>query len=130
MAKSRPKPAPRRQSIWPIVGTWSFYGGIALCLILGMINVPFAVTALVLGTLGLIVGLLNITNRETLGFLIAGLALNSGASALVVILETVSRGAVSSSILGAILANLTMFIAPAISVVALKALYGYAQYGE
>lgn len=132
MAKMASRPRSEK-SIWPVVGTWSFYGGVALSIIVGLLNVSFGATALILGVLGVLVGLLNITSKESTHFIIAGLALNSGASGLIAVLNSVttqSVGVVTSTALGSILANLTIFISPAIGVVALKALYDLAQYGE
>ncbi len=127
---AKPRPSQYRKSLLPALGAWSFYAVIGFCILFGFVNAPFSSTALVLGLVGVLVGLLNITNKETLGFLIAGIALNSGAGGLIVVLDSVSVGALSASVLGAILGNLTIFISPAIGIVALKALYGYAQYGD
>ncbi len=129
MAKPRSSPRPVK-SFWPVLGTWSFYGGIVLSVLLGLFNVSFGATALLLGLLGVLVGLLNVTNKETIGFLIAGIALNSGATGLVAVFDSVTVGAVSAAVLSVILGNLTIFISPAIGIIALKALYGYAQYGD
>lgn len=101
------------------IGSWAFIIGVALAIIAGLIAIPNA--ALILAILGLIVGFLNITVRETTEFLVASIALILlGAAGL-------SAIAIVGPIIAAILANIAAFVAPAALVVAIKAIYALAK---
>jgi len=74
---------------------------------------------------GLIVGFLNVNHKETHGFLVASIALILiGATDVPELMEVLPG---IGSFLSAILTNLTIFIAPAALVVALKIGYSIAQ---
>lgn len=75
-----------------------------------------ALTALLV-VLGLIVGCLNISQKEVVPFLVAALALGLGAQANFSALPTVGI------YLDAIMANIITFVAPAAVIVGLKAIY-------
>ena len=80
-----------------------------------------------LGVLGLVVGLMNITEKELSLYLLASLTFLLSANALSVTLTRVVGVVpfVSSWItfIDPLLANVTLFVAPGAAVVALKALY-------
>ena len=103
-------------------GHYAFLVGVLLVVIAGLIPSLQAATWVpwVLIILGLIVGFMNITAKETTEFLVATIALmavgTGGLSAIP------SAGA----ILTAILKNLVVFVAPAALIVALKAIYALA----
>jgi hypothetical protein len=103
-------------------GHYAFLVGVLLAVVAALIPSLQAATWLpwVLIVLGLIVGFLNITAKETTEFLVATIALmavgTGGLSAVP------AAGAV---VLG-ILKNLVAFVAPAALVVALKAIYALA----
>ncbi len=101
------------------VGKWSFIIGIIIAIVAGLLpNIqaqPWVMWVLVV--LGLIVGFLNITDKETTSFLIAAIALMTvGGTGLTVF------GSVGGLVLG-ILNNIVAFTAPGALVVALKAVY-------
>ena len=79
------------------------------------------VAILVLVALGIIVGLLNITAKETTTFLVAALALIIASSASALTLAAIWTGLTS------ILGNVIIFVSPAAIVVALKTVYALAQ---
>jgi hypothetical protein len=101
------------------VGTYAFLLGVLIAI--GTAFVPSLVstgtaTALLV-VLGLLVGFLNVTQKETVPFLVAALALGLGSSAKFSTLQTVG------TYLDAIMANMVTFVAPAAVIVALKAVY-------
>lgn len=55
------------------LGRWAFLGGLVISVILGFVT--FGFSSLVLVILGLIVGFLNVTEKEAMKFLIAIIAL-------------------------------------------------------
>jgi hypothetical protein len=109
------------------VGSWAFIIGVVIALIVGIVNKGAGndVTTTVLVILGLIVGFLNVTGRETTPFLLAAVALvivtspNLGGGSLG---GVASVGPYLQGILGA----MTIFVIPATIIVALKAIWALA----
>jgi hypothetical protein len=100
-------------------GKWAFIVGLVLAGVAGLFFQAGWVVW-VLAILGVIVGLLNITQEQTQGFLLAAIAFALSATAL----NTVPYvGGVVANILGYVAA----FVAGAMIVVALKALFETAQ---
>ncbi len=101
------------------VGSWAFIIGIILAILAGLATVPYA--ALILLILGLIVGFLNITEKEVNSFLIASVAL--------IMIGTAGLASVDfiGLVLAKILANIAAFVAPAALVVALKSVYALSK---
>ena len=102
------------------IGTWAFVIGLILAVIAGLIpTLQTQSVILALVVLGLIVGFLNVTEKETTEFLVATIALMLVGSA----------GAIP--VLGlmilSILSNIVAFVAPAALVVALKAIWALAE---
>ena len=102
-----------------MVGKWAFIAGLVLAVLLGyLLGVGWAVW--VLAILGVIVGLLNVTREDTERFLLAAIAFGLSVTAL----NTVpGLGPHITNILGYVAA----FVAGAVVVVALKALFQTAQ---
>ncbi len=100
------------------IGQWSFLIGIAIAVLFGIFGTAYAgYVGIILIILGLIVGILNISDREVYDFLIAAIALMlTGAAGL----ETLPQVGVY---IGPILRNIATFVAPAAVIVALKAVY-------
>jgi hypothetical protein len=110
------------------VGSWAFIAGVILAIILGIFGQMVAtykgyiVTILVV--IGLIVGFINIGDKETANFLIAAIALLAANTATQwTSLDIV--GTISTYIAG-ILGGIAIFVAPAAVLVALKAIYDMA----
>jgi hypothetical protein len=106
------------------VGHYAFLVGIALAVIAALVPMEdlikgYVILALV--GLGLLVGLLNVTNKETTEFLVAAIALIATGSANLSAIPAVGI------YLQAILQFITVFVAPAALVVALKAIKGLAE---
>lgn len=101
-------------------GHWIFLLGIAIAIIAGIAAPGDQTVTWVLAVLGIIVGLLNISLREEVPFLVASLVLIVAASSLTV-LPFIGEW------LGKILSYLIAFVAPAAIIVALKEIYAFAK---
>jgi hypothetical protein len=101
------------------VGKWAFIVGLVLAVIAGLLfQAAWVVWVLVI--LGVIVGLLNITGKETQGFLIAAIAFTVASTAL----NTIP---LIGGLLASILSYIGAFVSGAMVVVALKALFASAK---
>jgi len=91
------------------LGAWSFILGLALAIILAFVAVDLAWLLILLG---IVVGLLNIQDKEVTQFLVAAIAL-------------IVVGSADVNILGIplILSNIVTFVSPAAIIVAVKAVY-------
>lgn len=97
------------------VGRWSFIGGVVLAIIAGFFTIPYAMTILVV--LGLIVGLLNVTAKESQKYLIAVIALMVVGTASIQALSVLGN---LYGVTETILTNAIAFIAASGFVVAVK----------
>jgi len=114
------------------IGEYAFLVGLALAIILGfipLVGVQLAAEfapwiALVLLVIGLLVGFLNVGDKEISGFLMAAIAL--------MLVKSVSVGLIEGSIpvlgevIGAIVGNIATFVAPAALIVALVQIWRLA----
>jgi hypothetical protein len=98
-----------------VIGKWAFIIGLVIAVVVGFIEVPYS--ALILLVLGLIVGFLNIAAKETTQYLVAAIALMTGAVALKV--ADVLPGVVGTAV-DSILTAFVSFVAAAALVVAVK----------
>jgi len=117
------KTAEEETSFVQKLGPWAFILGL-------VIAVGAAATKQIfwlLGALGFIVGLLNINYTEEYKFLISSLTFLVSANVLSVTLGQMASFVPLidkySVLIGALLANISVFVAPAAGVVALKSLY-------
>lgn len=107
------------------IGSWAFIFGVVIALIAGIfgniMQSPIITSVLII--LGLIVGFLNVSGKETTPFLLATAVLaiiaNFGGDVL-------SRVAVIGPTLQGTLSAMMVFIVPATIIVALKAIYALA----
>ena len=111
------------------MGQWSFIGGVLIAIIIGLFsgNIPVNVQGwliLLLVVLGLIVGLLNVTEKETTPFLVASAALLITGIATK---ESLNLIPVIGGYLQAVVQNIAVFVTPAAIVVALKAIQSLAK---
>ena len=111
------------------VGKYSFIGGVVLAVILGLpIGLGAATTWLtsLLVILGLVVGYLNVTGKDTKDFLLI-------ATILVLVSYAGSAGAILGGVqilgkyLQGIFNSIMAFVVPAVIVVGLKAVYAMAK---
>ena len=104
------------------VGVWAFYAGLIISLITAVMSKgeisPMA--ALALGALGIVVGLLNVIDREVKLFLVACIAFIVGASSLSALLSTVPG---IGTFIPAFLQAVIIFVAPSSAIVALRAIW-------
>lgn len=97
------------------LGEWAFFVGILLAILLGLFpNLDSQGVSTLFVMLGVIVGLVNITKRDTHNFLLAAVAL------LVVGAGGIQEIPALGQSFGQIFFNITSFIAPAVVIVALK----------
>lgn len=116
-------------------GEWAFLAGVLISLIVGVFSTQFGsnLTLIygILALLGLVVGFLNIRDKETNSFLIATivlLSIPSGLTHLINLMGVVgSLGSTIGTWLQGFLSTLGVFVAPAALVVALKAVYNLAR---
>ncbi len=108
------------------LGEWAFIIGVVIAIVVSLFKVNDTIAgwlALLLVVLGLIVGLLNVTEKETTPFLVASAALlitgTAGGSLAIIPLI--------GPYLQNIVQNIAVFVAPAAIVVALKAIQSLAK---
>lgn len=104
------------------LGHQSFIAGVIIAIIVGLFGgtaIPWITLILVI--LGLIVGFINITAKETMPFLVAAIALMVAGSANLQIIPTIGM------YLQNILAAIVVFVAPAAIIVAIKAVVDLAR---
>ncbi len=100
------------------IGHWSFLIGIVLAILAGLMGTLYQETiAMTLIVLGVIIGVLNISEKEVTDFLVASIALLlTGAAGLE---ELPAIGI----LIGPIVTNIATLVAPAVVIVSLKAIY-------
>jgi hypothetical protein len=105
------------------LGQWAFIIGLVIAIVFGLVPASYqGMLTLVLVVLGLVVGFLNITEKETTPFLVAAAALMLTANAN---LSVIPPEALGSFLQGAV-SNIGVFVAPAAVVVAIKAIKSLA----
>ena len=104
------------------LGNWAFIIGLIIAVLVGLFVEASGLTVSVLVILGIIVGFLNVTDKETHGFLVASIALLvAGLSG-----EFLATIPAIGNLLERILGNFVVLVTPAAIVVAVKAIYGLA----
>ena len=105
------------------VGSWSFIVGLIIAILVGLFTEATGIIVTVLVILGVIVGFLNVTDKETHSFLLAAVALllAGGVGDLMGSIPAVG------SMLQRILINFAIFVAPAAIIVAVKELISLAK---
>ena len=110
------------------VGSWAFIVGLVIAVLAGVVIKEqqwMGWLILVLGVLGLIVGFLNVTARESTPFLVAAIALVVSATSFNAVLALIPSSQVVS-IVQVVLGNIAVCVAPAAVLVALRAIYALA----
>ena len=104
------------------VGHYSFIAGLILAIVVALVpQLRGDIAVWIMVVLGVIVGFLNITTRETTPFLVATVALIIASSASALSLAAIWIG------LTAMLGNVIVFVAPAAIVVAIKTIFALAE---
>lgn len=111
------------------IGAYAFLVGIAIAILAGiaggLVTAYAGAITLILVILGLIVGYLNISDKEVLIFVVVSIGLMVAGSANLTSIDMLVPG--MGTVLQAILANIVVFIAPAVIVVGLKTVYALAK---
>ncbi|MFH1199980.1 MAG: hypothetical protein V1708_02845 [Candidatus Micrarchaeota archaeon] len=103
------------------VGGWAFLLGLVIAIGAALMNTALdSGTVLILAILGLLVGVLNISEKEVMTFMVATLVFMIASSSLNVILTALP---LFGTLMPAILRNIVVFVAPGAAIVALKSLY-------
>ena len=103
-----------------LIGSWSFLIGVVLAVILGAVGSISQTIAVALIILGLVIGLLNITDKEVAPFLMAG-------TVLVIVSALGSSVLGSMPVVSRMLAAILMLFVPATIIVALKSVFSLAR---
>ena len=111
------------------MGSYAFIAGVLLSVVLGFMTSQAWMVA-VLAILGLVVAVMNITDKEVHAYLLANVAVIVGAGAfssmLTVLATPLNLGGIAV-MLPAILGNLIFFVAPGAVLIALKEVYALAK---
>ncbi len=107
------------------IGSWAFIIGVIIAIIAGLLGTSIFGGAaswlpLVFVILGVIIGFLNITDKETTSFLVATIALLAGGAVNWGVIPAVG------SALGTIFSLIASLMAPAAIIVGLKAVWNLA----
>ena len=108
------------------VGELAFLACVVIALIAGIVT-PAAGAGWILAllvVLGIVVGILNVSEKETTSFLVAAAALMIAGTASFDSINQVASGA--GTIINSIINYIGVFVAPAAIIVALKAIYALA----
>ena len=102
------------------IGEWLFLVGVIIAILAGIVAPSSEIVATVLVILGVVVGLLNITEKEATNFLIAAIALILTGSVSFTVLGSIG------SVITDIVKYISVFVMPAALIVALKSIYQLA----
>jgi hydrogenase/urease accessory protein HupE len=109
------------------IGDWAFIGGVLLAIVLGIAGMYVSayenMILQLLIILGLIVGFVNVKQKQAVDFLVAAIALLAIGGAGLGSLEVVGP------FIAPIITYIATFVAPAAVIVALKAIYDLASKG-
>ena len=108
-----------------MIGFWAFIAGLIVSLICGIVLPQNTTIIVVLIVLGIVIGFLNITAKETLLFLVATIALVVVGNVFAP-LSVLSIG----KVLGNILGYVATLMAPAAIIAAIKALWAVGKPGD
>jgi len=103
-----------------LVGKWAFIVGLIIVLLASFLTGYEATIAVVLFVLGLVVGFLNISEKDSHKFLLAAIALLTGGIASI---NAVAMLGITITYLNAVLGSFVAFVSAAALVVAIKAIF-------
>lgn len=103
-----------------VLGKWAFLVGVLLAVVLGVLGPVTGTWAMILVGIGLVVGLLNVADREVVPFLMSG---------AVLIIASALGGNLMSNVpyVGSVLDALLAIFVPATVIVAVKNVFGLAR---
>jgi len=108
-----------------LVGFWAFIAGLVISLVAGLLIPANGVVILILVILGIVIGFLNITPKETQSLLLAAIALIvvGNAFAALTLLNI-------DKYIGGVLFYVTVFVSPAAVIAAIKTLWAIGKPGD
>ena len=108
-----------------LVGFWAFIVGLIISVIAGLVLPGNAIVVLILVILGIVIGFLNISPKETQALLLAAIALIvvGNAFAALTLLNI-------DKFIGGILFYITVFVSPAAVIAAIKTLWLIGKPGD
>lgn len=112
---------------WQRIGEWAFIAGVIIAVIGGIIIPAAGLMALILVVLGIIVGVINITEKETIPYLVAAIALIVAGTAGLKLLDAITGVVALGTRLEGVLDYVATFVAPGAVIVALKTVWGLAK---
>ncbi len=111
-----------------VAGVITFSLGLVIAVILGILPelLSRGHTILLLGILGIIAGIINVTSEEVDRYLLAGLAFLVAGSGLIALVRELPVGGLNLALVY-IIQNIVAFVAPAIGIIGLKVIYDVAK---
>jgi hypothetical protein len=123
--KEEDKMAIEKARVLGLVGFWAFILGLAIAVICGLVLPGNAIIVLILVLLGIIIGCLNVTAKETQALLLASIALIVVGNAFA---PLTFLGI--DKFIGGILAYITVLVAPAAVIAAIKTIWAIGKPGD
>ncbi|MEM3369741.1 MAG: hypothetical protein QXE90_02720 [Candidatus Micrarchaeia archaeon] len=111
------------------IGPWAFILGMVAAIILGLFPKAIgglSVNLLVLGILGIIVGIVNVTDKELDRYVLANIGFLIAAAMFESLLRALQLGDVSVALVS-ITQNIVFFVAPGLAVVCLREIFEVAR---
>ena len=108
------------------IGQAAFFISVIIALVAGLIARDNATVGIALFVLGLLVGLINITEKETLPYLVAAVALLIAGTAITGIIGKDDLNLPGNEAISGMLKYLIVFTAPAAVIGALRGVYSLA----
>ena len=106
------------------IGSYAFIAGVIIAIVASFVSLNSTLVTEALVVLGIIVGLINVTDKETQPFLVATVS-------LVLVSSLAGTGLKEVPVIGtqlqSVLFGVMTFVTPAVIVVALKQIYGIAK---
>jgi uncharacterized membrane protein YjjB (DUF3815 family) len=121
-------PEKKKEISWlGIIGVLVFAIGLVLAVVLGIVpELTKDQTVLLLGILGIIAGILNVTSEEIDKYLLAGIAFVVAGRFLYDFLQKLPLAGYNVA-LATIIENILLFVAPAVALIAIKVIYDVAK---
>ena len=110
-----------------MIGAWGFMVGVVLAVIMGLFGFQSSWAYILLVVLGLVIGFVNVTDKDSINFLLASLALvivgGLGNNTLIFI----SNISPILNVLSNVMSSLLVLFVPATVIVALKTVFSIAR---
>ncbi len=102
-----------------VIGQWAFLIGVVIAVIIGLFGITFSYIPFILLIIGLVVGFLNVSDKEAMPFLMSGVVL--------VIVSNFGKDSLQITQIQAIFDALMAIFVPATIVVAVKNVFSLAR---